>query len=448
MTRSRTSGAVTAPFNRQELIDTFTIFLRGAVSDVPADGQRAWTPRPLMLTALLMAWGAEDSLEQRFVAAVQCLADLYPTRKRPGKTFTGFAGAMDQLGPRVRRHTAAHLRDQVQKAAGERWRIGQWVVVGSDGSRFEAPRTAANEQALAPGAREGAMPQAWVTTLLHLPTGLALGWRIGAGDSSERAHVRQMIRLLPQKTMLVADAGFTGYDLWKQLIDAGHGFLIRVGANVKLLRKLGYCVKEKGDDGIVYLWPDDQRRAGQPPLILRLVRVHDGRREMCLVTNVLDRAQLSDAELVQMYKLRWGVEVWFRDTKQTLGRTKLRSRTPERVKQELHWVLLAVTLLGLMGVRALGAAGEDPLRLSFAQVMHTVRGLCRRPDRRMKRGQTLAKLLSRALTDTYVRRGPKSTRPYPRKKPNDGPPGVPKVRDASRAQVQAALRLMSEKPAA
>jgi hypothetical protein len=93
------------------------------------------------------------------------------------------------------------------------------------------------------------------------------------------------------------------------LIDAGHGFLIRVGANVKLLRKLGYCVKEKGDDGIVYLWPDDQRRAGQPPLILRLVRVHDGRREMCLVTNVLDRAQLSDAELVQMYKLRWGVEM-------------------------------------------------------------------------------------------------------------------------------------------
>jgi hypothetical protein len=448
MTRSRTSGAVTAPSHRQELIDTFKIFMRGAVSSVPAEGQRDWTPRLLMLTALLMAWGPEESLQQRFLSAVQCLSELYPTRKRPGQTYTGYADAMDRLGPRVRRHAAAHLRDQVQKAAGASWRIGRWVPAGGDGSRYEVPRTAANEQVLGAGARDGGMPQVWATALLHLPTGLALNWRVGDGDSSERAHLRQMVRLLPEKTMLVADAGFTGYDLWKHLIEAGHGILIRVGANVKLLRKLGYDVREKGDEGIVYLWPDEQRRAGQPPLILRLVRVHDGRREMCLVTNVLDRAELSDTELAQMYKLRWGVEVWFRDTKQTLGRAKLRSHTPDRAKQELHWVLLAVTLLGLMGVRALQTTGEDPLRLSFAQVMHTVRGLCSRPDRRLRRGQTLSKLLSRALIDSYTRHRPKSSRNYPRKKKHNGPPGVPKIHDARSAQVQAALGLRQRNAAA
>lgn len=448
MKRSRTSGAISAPFHRQEMIDAFTMYLRGAVSKVPAEGQRAWTPRLLMLTALLMAWGPEPSLEQRFLAAVECLLDLYPTRRRPGRSYTGYADAMDRWGPQVRRHTAAHLREQVENAAGDLWRVGRWVPAGCDGSRFEAPRTAANERGLGSGAREGAMPQAWATIVLHLAVSLPLCWRVGAGDSSERAHLSQMVRLLPDKTMLIADAGFTGYDVWKRLIDAGHGILIRVGANVTLLRKLGYDAREKGDEGIVYLWPDQQRRAGLPPLILRLIRVHDGRREMCLVTNVLDRAELSDAEVAQMYKLRWGVEVWFRDAKQTLGRTKLRSATPGRAKQELHWVLLGTTLLGLLGVGALRSAGQDPLRLSFAQVMHTVRRLCRRPDLRMKRGQTLTKLLSRALIDGYVRKGPKNTRPYPRKKPHDGPPGVPKLRDASSTQVRAALRLKSEKSAA
>ena len=40
---------------------------------------------------------------------------------------------------------------------------------------------------------------------------------------------------------------------------------------------------------------------------------------MCLVTNVLSKRRLSDRQIVDIYKARWGVELFFRTFKQTSG---------------------------------------------------------------------------------------------------------------------------------
>ncbi len=45
---------------------------------------------------------------------------------------------------------------------------------------------------------------------------------------------------------------------------------MRVGSNVKLLKKLGYA-RER--DGLVYLWPDRAAQKHLPPLVLRLTVV-------------------------------------------------------------------------------------------------------------------------------------------------------------------------------
>ena len=49
-----------------------------------------------------------------------------------------------------------------------------------------------------------------------------------------------MVPELPAHALIVADAGFVGYALWQALLTAGHHFVIRVGANVRLLRQLGW----------------------------------------------------------------------------------------------------------------------------------------------------------------------------------------------------------------
>ena len=156
------------------------------------------------------------------------------------------------------------------------------MVFGVDGSRVQTPRTKANEARFHPTkkrkkqvrARKGrapqltkkasqktkqakkrkrvakkqasknskkqlAGPQIWLTLFWHVGLGLPCAWKTGPVDSSERAHMLQMLGILPEHSMIVADAGFVGYDNPRAIEDAGHSFVIRVGANVKLLKKLG-----------------------------------------------------------------------------------------------------------------------------------------------------------------------------------------------------------------
>ena len=116
---------------------------------------------------------------------------------------------------------------------------------------------------------------------------------------------------LPDEALIVADAGFIGYEFWSSMIEAKRRFVTRVGGNVRLLRKLGWATKERNDT--VYLWPKGKRNA-HPPLSLRLIRIHDGRPLLCLVTN-LQEEELSAASALEIYRRRWDIEVFFRTLK-------------------------------------------------------------------------------------------------------------------------------------
>jgi hypothetical protein len=114
--------------------------------------------------------------------------------------------------------------------------------------------------------KKATSPQLGLT--LRWPGGSGLPWagRRGPSGASERAHVVAMVPELPAHALLVADAGFVGYEVWQALLPAGHPFVIRVGANVRLLRQLGW-VREHAQG--VYVWPDYAARKRQPPLGLR-----------------------------------------------------------------------------------------------------------------------------------------------------------------------------------
>jgi hypothetical protein len=83
-------------------------------------------------------------------------------------------------------------------------------------------------------------------------------------------------------------------------------------------------VRQRGD--IVYCWPDEAMRKKQPPLVLRLLRFHDGRGAVYLVTNILDDRELTAAQASLIYRGRWGIELQFLD--QETGGSPLRVQTP------------------------------------------------------------------------------------------------------------------------
>jgi len=400
---------------------------------------RRWTLRNLLFEGLLMVYDPSPSLQDRFANARECLVEMFPQERRVGKTYQGFSQALrEALGkrpPKDEDPLQAYLRDRHRRLADRHWERYGWIAFACDGSRVEVPRTAANEKAFGCAGRDKTGPQLAVTTLYHMGTGLPWAWRIGPGTDAEREHLREMLAWLPTGALLVADAGFTGYELLGAIVARGLSFLIRVGSNVRLLTNLGVEAKVRGD--LVWLWPQNKRK--QPPLKLRLIRVKNAKGagpDVYLITNVFDGERLPDATAAILYRMRWGVEVFYRSFKETLEQTKLRSGAPDQAMWELYLGLTALLLLGLMSVAGRIEQGQDPLALSVARALGVVRRAMR-TNRRWRRRGDLRALLSLAIKDRYKRQASKKARDYPTKK-HEQPPGPPKIRPATPHEIHLA----------
>jgi len=403
----------------------------------------SWTPESLARAALLWAWGEEAALTDRFFTARQTIARL-ADGQHESVSYQAFVKVL-------RRHSAlllgaliAALQRQMRQSLADSYRVGGFLAFGVDGTRIDVPRTAANEAAFGgrsrPARRRGwrrradqkkaAAPRIWLTTLWHVGAGLPWGWIHGPSDASERDHLRDMLPRLPERSLLAADAGFVGYEFWSALQEAGHDFLIRIGANVTLLKRLG-CVRECA--GRVYLWPDQAARRRRPPIVLRLIVAHGGRHPVYLVTSVLAKRALSDRQLIELYRARWGVEVFYRSFKRTFGRHKLRCASPENARVELDWSLAALWA-GCLYAKRQQLPGENLARTSVAGVLRILRRAMREPD------LAIADQLAAALVDPY-RRERKASRGYPKKK-NDAPgTAPPPILTATQAQIALAREI-------
>lgn len=388
-----------------------------------------------------MALSEAGTLADRFRAAREVLDEVVPPRRRVGRTYQGFIKALMKISETLLPQVQQHLRAAMQTVAGPHWTRFGWVIFAADGTKIDCVRSAANESSFGIAGRNKSAPQQLLTTLWHLGLGLPWAWITGRGDESEQSHLRRMIEVLPAGCLLVMDAGFRGFELLSEMQRSGVFFLLRVGANVRLLRKLGYAVEERGHT--VYLWPHDHR--DQPPLVLRLiVVVGRGGKPVSLLTNVLDEARLPDETGAAIYRMRWGIEVFYRSLKQTLQRRKMRSGAPSQAMLELQWTLIGHLVLGLLSVAAIIKRGKDPLSWSVASALRTVRSALQ--DRPTSLRALLAGLGS-ATKDRYTRRNCKNARNWPHKK-NDPPPGNPRIRHATPEEIQTAQCLNRHQEAA
>jgi hypothetical protein len=422
-----------------------------------------WTPRWLVCAALLWAWSDEKTLTDRFRIARKIICHLRGEQEQPAGSYQAFTKLLRKWTGPLQELLAEAFRQRAAVSLEQVWRIVGWLVLAVDGSRLQAPRTRGNElrysckSKLSRAAqkrrrarrakrrsrqelreRKANIPHVWLTMLWHVGTGLPWSWRAGPADSSERGHLQEMLPEMPEGALITADAGFVGYDVWNAMLAAGHHLLIRVGGNVRLLKKLGY-VREC--QGCVYLWPDQKAQAKLPPLVLRLIEVHNGRHPMHLVTSV-PASQLSDHAAAQIYRRRWGIEVFYRHCKQTFERGKLRSHNPDNLLIELQWSLLGMWAMGLYSHSHLLPRGVLPERVSFAGVLRAYRRPMREYQSKAGPGDRLNQLLNVAIVDDYQRTD-KRSRDYPRKK-QEIKIGPPQIHIATSFQREQAKQLKAE----
>ena len=135
-----------------------------------------WDVHPLLWILLLSTYCCGDSLPEKFEAAKAYYVISCPKRKRPGATFGGFEKALAKLPMPVLRSLAAAIRRRVEAAFGGRWKVGEFIPLGCDGTRLNCPRSEELEQRLGTFGKEGSSPMIWNTSIVHLTLGFPFCW--------------------------------------------------------------------------------------------------------------------------------------------------------------------------------------------------------------------------------------------------------------------------------
>lgn len=385
-----------------------------------------------------MHWLPERTLQERFSRARQLVHRLHPRWKLP-VSYSGFVEAqlrtMHQIGPELRKL----LRPEDSWA--ESWLVHGWLLLAVDGTKFECPRTEANEQKLGCAGAEKSCPQVFQTTILHLGTGVPWDFEVGPGIESERRQLDRMLNALPENAMLVADAGFISFALCQALMQSGKTFVFRVAANMTLVEGLSeHCSGIRDQDGcdLTCLWPREQIDC--QPVLLRRVTVRGASGlPVVLVTNVLDSKVLPDSVMLDIYRKRWGLEIHYRTFKQTWGYASLNSRTADTAMCEQWWRFVSLWTLEHIAALALVEKGMDPRDVSGAALRRIIRALlsdaetgCTSPPFQDR--------VSKQTRDKSPRTKPKCRRAWPRKSAHKEPK-PPKLRQASIAEILRAKEL-------
>ena len=336
-----------------------------------------WALQPLVWVLLTMTWGTGQSQEERFAAARAVYVAHHQRARRPGTTLAGFLAALAKLPLPVLRVLARGVRQRLGALWVESLRVGGWVPLACDGTRLECPRSAELQQRLGEAGKPGSAPTIYLTTLVLLPIGVVWSWCWGKGTASEHHHLRQLLRTLPRRALIVADACYLGYELFTAILQARAAFLVRLSSRAYL-----YTTEQvplaAWTEGLVYYWPTAAQEKGLPPVPARLLRVKGKKADVWLLTSVLEPRQLSRRTAGQVYRWRWRNEGLFRDYKRLVQKVKLSSRTVALVHREAEGSLLALQLLLALAVQTPagqpvvlpGSPRRELLRLRGANQLH------------------------------------------------------------------------------
>jgi hypothetical protein len=423
---------------RQFLTPTVWKQARGAVPR----GRSAprWDLQPVVVVMLAMTWTTGDSEAEKFAKARGYYVACHESRKRPGTTLIGFQKALRRIPTRQLRALAAGVRHRIHARLGTRRLVDGFEPMGCDGSRIECPRTPELERGLGQAGKKDAAPTVWLTAFVHLPTGLLWSWRLGPGTAAEQTHLRSLLATLSPEALIVCDAAYMGFELVRAILGAERSFLFRMSSRIDLYTLEEACL-EGWTEGPVLYWPNYVQKKGLAPIRCRLIRIPakgkgkgSVKRDVWLLTDVLDPARLSAATASKFYRWRWRNEGMFRTYKRTIKKLKLTSRTVALVHREAELSLLATQILlahAELSLRPTTAPTTEGPVISPRKVLIEIRkeiDAAARPKTKSYRER-----LARCRAEGRTQASPKSTRQWPRRKPTR-PPKPPCLHTLSEEQ--------------
>jgi hypothetical protein len=388
-----------------------------------------WRLKPVVWAVLCMAWCCGDSQEERFATARMVYVAAHQRERRPGDTLTGFLEALERLPMPVLRALANGIRAKLGAQFVEALRIKGWLPMACDGTRLECPRSEELQQRLREAGKADSAPTIYLTALVLLPLGLPWSWRWGKGTANELDHLQRLLPTLPEKSLIVADAFYLGYELYQAIMQAQAGFLMRMSSRACLYTSEQVPL-DRFREGLVYYWPKNMSDRGKPPLRCRLLRVRGKKADVWLLTNILDRNELSRKDAGRLYRWRWRNEGLFRHYKHLLQKVKLQSRTLALVHREAEGSLLALQLL-LARAAQVRRSGQGIVIYSDSprHILLRIRGELIALLRSLgpRQFETYRRMLAVVRSEVRPRTSAKVRQDWPRRKQHK-PPKAPKIR--------------------
>ena len=374
---------------------------------------------------------------QEVVRKVQALA---ATRSMPvpSTSTSAYCQARGKLDPVELEKILAHTADELQQQGRSRWWKDRRVVV-VDGTGVSMADTPANQQdwpqpnSQKPGC---GFPQARICACFCLQTGGLLSYRLGHNKNAELPLLRQQWDSFNSGDIFLGDKGFCSYyDVW-QFKQRGVDSVITLARRTPVTAASAVAVL--GPDDLLIQWPKpawnkslsyskEEWQALPAQLDLRQIKVTinvPGMRSASyyLITTLTDSTRYSAAELADLYRQRWDVELFFRDIKTTMGMDVLRCRTPDLVKKEILMHFIAYNAVRRLIVDAAKAVACAPRQISFKASVQALRQwepqLHRRAadDTEWRRllGSLRAAIGARQLTDRPGRREPRCLKRRPK----------------------------------
>lgn len=302
-----------------------------------------------------------------------------PDSSRPTVAPSAVVQARDRLGEAPMAWLfgqTAHVWGH-ESARAESWR--GLSVYGVDGTTLRVPDSDENREhfGLWSGARgESGYPMVRLACLMALRSHLLVAASFGPYGRSEHSYAEDLWPCLPDDSLVILDKGFFAANILIPITEMGrnHHWLTRAKS------KAAYRVVKqiRPGDELVEFNVSAQALEKNPSLprtwlVRRVEYQRKGFRPQALLTSLLDPTSHPAKELVEMYHERWEIELGYDEVKtKMLDSVPLRSKSVDRVRQELWGVLLAYNLVRLEIARVADDAGVPSIRISFVSVFRMI----------------------------------------------------------------------------
>ncbi len=272
-------------------------------------------------------------------------------------------------------------------------------VQSVDGSTLKTPDTPKNARRFGrPGSSRGraGYPQLKIVTLADVGTRLIKAASWGKYRKAEINLTRSLVGEIEPDTLVLVDSGLSAYDFLWGIRTRGAHFIGRIGdqAKPKIVHEFG-----PGDALVkVTLRSSHRKRYRDMPKTwtLRMItyRPEGGDEDIRLLTDLMPESSFTYDECANMYHDRWENETIFDELKThlcdcaTVNRAVVfRSKTPDRVIQELLGILIAYNAIRKTICEAARDKEVEPRRVSFTASLERIREatceMMRLPTRRL-----------------------------------------------------------------